>query len=108
MVESRDVEFEVEGGDRLRGWLFTPATGLKSNPAVSMAHGYAGVKEHGLRRFAQAFAEAGFVVPVHDHRNFGASDGTVRHTQTDLQLQLSASARPKEACDHRGRTFRSV
>src|SRR5271154_3610248 len=79
MVESRDVEFEVEGGDRLRGWLFTPATGLKSNPAVSMAHGYAGVKEHGLRRFAQAFAEAGFVVLVHDHRNFGASDGAIRH-----------------------------
>jgi hypothetical protein len=22
MVERRDVEFEVEGGDRLRGWLF--------------------------------------------------------------------------------------
>jgi fermentation-respiration switch protein FrsA (DUF1100 family) len=40
-----------------------------------MAHGYAGVKEHGLERFAKAFAEAGFVVLVHDHRNFGASDG---------------------------------
>ena len=47
------------------------------NPAISMAHGYAGVKEHGLERFAHAFAEAGFV--VHDHRNFGASDGAVRH-----------------------------
>ena len=32
-----------------------------------MAHGYAGVKEHGLERFARAFAEAGFVVLVHDH-----------------------------------------
>jgi fermentation-respiration switch protein FrsA (DUF1100 family) len=29
-----------------------------------MAHGYAGVKEHGLERFAKAFAEAGFVVLV--------------------------------------------
>jgi fermentation-respiration switch protein FrsA (DUF1100 family) len=44
-----------------------------------MAHGYAGVKEHGLERFARAFAEAGFVVLVHDHRNFGASDGALRH-----------------------------
>ena len=49
----------------------------------AMSHGslrrYAGVKEHGLERFAQAFAEAGFIALVHDHRNFGASDGAVRH-----------------------------
>jgi uncharacterized protein len=78
MVEPCDVEFEVEGGDRLRGWLFTPTTARKRYPAISMAHGYAGVKEHGLKRFAQAFTQAGFVVLVHDHRNFGASDGVVR------------------------------
>jgi uncharacterized protein len=79
VVERRDVEFEVEGGDRLRGWLFTPEAGTLSCPTISMAHGYAGVKEHGLERFASAFAEAGFVVLVHDHRNFGASDGALRH-----------------------------
>ena len=79
MVEPRNVEFEAEGGDHLRGWLFTPATVRKRYPAISMAHGYGGVKEHGLRRFAQAFTEAGFVVLVHDHRNFGASDGAIRH-----------------------------
>jgi hypothetical protein len=35
-----------------------------------MAHGYAGVKEHGITRFAEAFADAdaGFVVLLHDHR----------------------------------------
>jgi fermentation-respiration switch protein FrsA (DUF1100 family) len=44
-----------------------------------MAHGFAGVKEHGLERFARAFTDAGFVVLVHDHRNFGSSDGAVRH-----------------------------
>jgi fermentation-respiration switch protein FrsA (DUF1100 family) len=44
-----------------------------------MAHGFAGVKEHGLERFAQAFAAAGFVVLVHDHRNFGASGGEPRN-----------------------------
>ena len=25
MIERRDVESEVEGGDYLRGWLFVPA-----------------------------------------------------------------------------------
>jgi fermentation-respiration switch protein FrsA (DUF1100 family) len=44
-----------------------------------MAHGFAGIKEHGLERFAQAFAAAGFVVLVHDHRNFGTSGGEPRH-----------------------------
>ena len=79
VVERRDVEFEVEGGDRLRGWLFVPENRSARHPAISMAHGYAGVKEHGLERFARAFTEAGFVVLVHDHRNFGSSDGAIRH-----------------------------
>jgi dienelactone hydrolase len=78
MTERRDVEFEVEGGDRLRGWLFVPSGAKGPMPAISMAHGYAGVKEHGIEPFARAFAEAGFVVLLHDHRNFGASDGAVR------------------------------
>jgi uncharacterized protein len=79
MVEPRDVEFEVEGADRLRGWLFVPENGSARHPAVSMAHGYAGAKELGLERFAHAFTQAGFVVRVHDHRNFGSSDGAIRH-----------------------------
>jgi fermentation-respiration switch protein FrsA (DUF1100 family) len=43
-----------------------------------MAHGYAGVRDHGLEPFARAFAEGGFVVLLHDHRTFGASDGLPR------------------------------
>jgi fermentation-respiration switch protein FrsA (DUF1100 family) len=43
-----------------------------------MAHGYAGIREHGLHGFAQVFADAGFVVLVHDHRGFGVSDGLPR------------------------------
>jgi uncharacterized protein len=77
MVERRDVDFEVEGGDRLRGWLFQPEGKGRTRPAISTAHGHAGV--HGLERFARAFAEAGFVVLLHDHRNFGSSDGAIRH-----------------------------
>ena len=78
MVKRRDVEFEVDGGVKLRGWLYTPP-GEGRRPAITMAHGYAGVKQHGLEPFARAFAEAGFVVLLHDHRGFGASEGTPRH-----------------------------
>jgi len=78
MVKRTDVEFEVEGGAKLRGWLFVPP-GEGRRPAITMAHGYAGVKEMGLEPFAEAFAEAGFVVLMHDHRGFGASDGMPRH-----------------------------
>jgi fermentation-respiration switch protein FrsA (DUF1100 family) len=76
-VERRDVEFVADDGVRLRGWLFVPE-GSQPRPAVTMAHGYAGVKEHGLEPFATAFAEAGFVVLLHDHRTFGASGGEPR------------------------------
>src|ERR1700738_4355877 len=78
MAERKNIEFGVEGGVTLRGWLFVP--GAKGPaPAITMAHGYAGVKEHGLERFARAFTEAGYVVLVHDHRNFGSSEGPIRH-----------------------------
>jgi dienelactone hydrolase len=74
LTERHDVEFEAEGRVTLRGWLLLP-DGPGPRPAITMAHGYAGVKEHGLERFARAFADDGFAVLVHDHRGFGASDG---------------------------------
>jgi uncharacterized protein len=77
MVEEFDVEFDVEGNVALRGWLFVPDM-PGPRPAITMAHGYAGIREHGLDRFARVFADAGFVVLVHDHRGFGASDGQPR------------------------------
>lgn len=77
--ERRDVEFSGGDGVTLRGWLFVPEITEGRLPAVSMCHGFAAVKEHALERFAQTFAEAGFVVLVHDHRSFGSSDGTPRH-----------------------------
>ncbi|GAA1908438.1 alpha/beta hydrolase [Streptantibioticus ferralitis] len=77
MVDRIDVEFGADGGVMLRGWLFLPQE-PGPRPAITMAHGYAGVKEHGLERFARRFAENGFVVLLHDHRGFGASDGLPR------------------------------
>jgi uncharacterized protein len=77
MVQRTDVEFPAEGDVTLRGWLFLP-DGAGPHPGITMAHGFAGVKEHGLERFARHFADAGFVVLVHDHRGFGSSDGAPR------------------------------
>jgi cephalosporin-C deacetylase-like acetyl esterase len=77
MTERENVEFEAEGRVKLRGWLLSPDS-RGPHPAITMAHGYGGVKEHGLERFARAFAEDGFVVLVHDHRGFGASGGEPR------------------------------
>ena len=78
MVQRTDVEFEADGGVKLRGWLYVPSGPARRYPAITMAHGYAGVKEHGLEPFARAFADNGFVVLLHDHRGFGASEGQPR------------------------------
>jgi uncharacterized protein len=37
MVERRDVDFEVEGGDRLRGWLFQPRSCEAVDPMSRLA-----------------------------------------------------------------------
>ncbi|MEV6041215.1 alpha/beta hydrolase [Nonomuraea sp. NPDC052116] len=77
MTQRTDIAFSAEGRVTLRGWLFAP-DGPGPHPAVTMAHGFAGVKEHGLERFAEAIAGDGFVVLLHDHRTFGASEGLPR------------------------------
>jgi fermentation-respiration switch protein FrsA (DUF1100 family) len=78
MVKRIDVEFEAEGGVMLRAWLYVPEGGTKPYPAITMAHGYAGTREHGIEAFAKVFAESGFAVLLHDHRGFGASGGEPR------------------------------
>jgi hypothetical protein len=66
MALKLDVRVPAEGGIELGARLFLPE---RDGPhaAITMAHGFAGTKEHGLERFAQAFAAAGVVVLVHDH-----------------------------------------
>ena len=78
MVKRMDVEFEAEGGVMLRAWLYVPEGGTRPYPAITMAHGYAGTREHGIEAFAKRFADSGFVVLLHDHRGFGASGGEPR------------------------------
>src|SRR5271156_823598 len=77
MVLKVDVRIPAEGDVELRAWLFLPGTEGR-HPAITMAHGFGGTREHGLKRFARAYAAAGFVVLVHDHRNFGTSGGDLR------------------------------
>ncbi len=73
-----DVDFEGHGGVLLRGWLYLPDDAVGAVPGVVMAHGFSGVKEQGLDRYAQVFCDAGMAALVYDHRNFGASDGEPR------------------------------
>jgi fermentation-respiration switch protein FrsA (DUF1100 family) len=73
-----EVMVAAEGGVQLHTWIFRPDTGSGPFPAITMAHGFAGLKYRGLRRYAERFAQAGFVVSVHDHRTFGLSTGEPR------------------------------
>jgi cephalosporin-C deacetylase-like acetyl esterase len=66
-----EVTFTADGNVELGAWLYLPKSEASRNPAITMAHGFADVKEHGLAKFAEAFADAGFVVLLHDHRTFG-------------------------------------
>src|SRR5471032_2417792 len=78
MVQILDVKFPTDDNVSLGAWLFLPDV-PGPGPAITMAHGYAGTREHGIERFARAFAVAGFVVLLHDNRNFGSSGGEPRH-----------------------------
>jgi fermentation-respiration switch protein FrsA (DUF1100 family) len=73
----RDVTFDSEGA-RLSGWLYLPERAAAPVPAIVMAHGFSGVKEMFLDRYADVFAAAGFGVLVFDYRGFGASGGEPR------------------------------
>jgi uncharacterized protein len=77
VVSRIDVEFPAEGGINLSAWLYVPES-TKPLPAITMAHGYGGTREHGVEPFARKFAESGFVVLLHDHRGFGRSGGEPR------------------------------
>jgi uncharacterized protein len=79
MVDRIDVGFSATDGTKLAAWLFRPANRSNSLPAVTMAHGFSLTRFHGIESFARAFAEAGFVVLLHDHRNYGTSGGEPRH-----------------------------
>jgi hypothetical protein len=49
MTTREEVRFTVEGGIELGAWLYLPQKGSGPGPAITMAHGYAGTREHGIR-----------------------------------------------------------
>jgi hypothetical protein len=86
MLRNEDVSFPAEGGIELSGWLFVPGEDGPL-PAITMAHGYAWTKYHGIEPTAEAFAEAGFAVLLHDHRGF---------------MDLGTTPRSQRKCSSRG------
>ena len=73
----QDVEFNADGVT-LRGWLYTPDAGTGPFPTVILAHGFSGVKEMGLDKYAEVFAAGGLAALVYDNRCLGSSDGEPR------------------------------
>ncbi|MFY9397980.1 MAG: alpha/beta hydrolase [Desulfomonilia bacterium] len=84
MAERMDIEFP-SGGTTCRGWYY-PAPASGDAPCVILAHGFCGVKEMRLDKYAEAFADAGYHAVVFDYRHFGASDGEPRQI-LDLKKQ---------------------
>lgn len=74
----KDIQFKTEDGVTLRGWHYIPDGAKGRLPTVVMAHGFSGVKELFLDKYAEVFCKAGLAAVVYDHRNFGASDGKPR------------------------------
>jgi cephalosporin-C deacetylase-like acetyl esterase len=74
----RDVELPGVGDVTLRGWYYPPEPDAPAAPGVVLSHGFSGVKEMALDRFAEVFAAAGLAVLVYDHRGLGTSDGDPR------------------------------
>ncbi|UZD91475.1 alpha/beta hydrolase [Cognatishimia activa] len=73
-----EVMIPAEGGVELHAWVFRPEGFEGPRPAITMAHGFGGIKYVGLKAYAELFAEHGYVVVVHDHRGFGFSGGDIR------------------------------
>ncbi len=74
----RDIEFNADGVT-LRGWLYTPDKVTGKVPTIVMAHGFSGVKEMTLDKYAEVFCDGGMAVLVYDNRCLGHSDGQPRH-----------------------------
>lgn len=72
-----DIEFQADDVT-LRGWFYRPA-GPGPFPTIIVSHGFGSLKEQYLDRFAEVFAKNGLASLVYDHRNFGASGGTIRN-----------------------------
>jgi len=79
-----DVRIPTGDGLELAGWWYEP-DGEGPHPAIVMSHGFSALKVMGLGAVAERFVAAGFATVVYDHRNYGDSDGSVRHESDPWQ-----------------------
>lgn len=94
MFRKHNVRFPAEGGIEISAWLFVPEGRTSPLPGITMTHGYAGTKYHGLEPLAEAFVDAGFVVPLHDHRNLNYESGRREQNGALATFWWSYFARP--------------
>jgi hypothetical protein len=76
MADRVDIEFPADDGVTLRGWPYRPAGAKARSRTVRGGEGT------WLRSLARAFAEAGFVVLVHDHRGLAVARVPLGRTLT--------------------------
>lgn len=74
----KKIEFSATDGTILRGRIYGAAAEAPK-PLIILTGGMSATIDFSNHTgFAEAFAEAGFLVLTYDHRNFGTSDGTPR------------------------------
>jgi len=86
-MQRQEIVFEANGA-KLAGWICRPDRAAAGAPVVVLSHGFTAVKEMGLAEYAGAFADAGLVSLVYDHRNWGDSAGWPR-SETDPWQQVA-------------------
>ena len=57
MTARSEVRFPADDGVELGAWLYLRKSDAQRSAAITMAHGYAGVKEHGIARTDAQCAE---------------------------------------------------
>lgn len=96
-VVSRPAEF-FSGGTRLAARIYSTAgpadgaTDARRRPGVVVCNGMRGVKEWIVPPFGEAFAAAGYVAVVFDHRGLGGSEGEVGRVIPAEQIEDVRSA----------------
>jgi uncharacterized protein len=68
------VSFFSEG-NKICGHIYMPTPMEHKLPAIILCHGFAGIKEFLLPKYAEFFAKSGFVVLAFDYSGFGESEG---------------------------------
>ena len=75
-IEQKSVIIWSEGS-RLAAEVLRPKGEAGHLPAIVLAHGWGGLKEHLIELYGRAFASEGYVVLAFDYRGWGGSDGRI-------------------------------